>query len=169
MGPGARTAATLAALSALLVGALAWGWSALTEPLPTTPELAICTETSVSEGTKVYPDQVVVNVLNAGRREGLAGRTMQLFVDQGFVAGERANAPQGTEVAVAQIWAADKSNPAVRLVRSRLGQDTPVVDGDAPAPGITVVVGDGFDELQKGKKSALARTDTTVCAAPEGS
>ena len=166
MREGARTAATLTTLLVVLLAGLLWGWSQLTAPLPKAPEAKICNPTTIREGEKIYPDQVVVNVLNAGRREGLAGRTMQLFVDQTFVAGSRANAPDGTKVTVAQIWADDKSNPAVRLVRSRLPKGTRVVTGNSVDVGITVVVGDEFETLRTGKESTKAKQDTSVCVPP---
>ncbi|WP_372728999.1 LytR C-terminal domain-containing protein [Nocardioides sp.] len=169
MRDGARTAATLTALVVLLLGAVMWGWSQVTAPLPKAPETKICTDTAVREGEKIYPDQVVVNVLNAGRREGLAGRTQQLFSDQEFVAGERDNTPDDMDVDVksAQVWAADKSDPAVRLVKSRLPKGTPVVDLDSGFElGITVVVGDEFETLRPGKESVTVKQDTTLCIPP---
>ena len=167
MREGARTAATLTALVAVLLGASLWGWSELTAPLPEAPEAKICNSTTIREGERVYPDQVVVNVLNAGRREGLAGRTMQLFADQSFVTGARGNTPDGSPaVPRAEIWADDKANPAVRLVRSRLPKGTKVVTGNLVEPGVTVVVGDEFEALRPGKESIKAREDTTVCVPP---
>ena len=98
MRPGVKTAITLSVLGTILAVGAVWGWSVLTEPLPTDVVAPTCVATQISEGDKVFPRQVVVSVLNAGTREGLAGRTMRLFTDQGFTAGESANAPKGTDV-----------------------------------------------------------------------
>ncbi len=166
--PGVRSALTLTALGLLLVAAVVWGWSAVTAPLPDSGPQAPCTPTPVAKGEPIRSDQVLVSVLNAGTREGLAGRTMQLLVDAGFAEGESGNAPPGTRVAAAQVWATQPRNPAVQLVASRLGPDTEVVKREATAPGVVVVVGDDFTELAKGQRKVVARSDTEICSPPQG-
>ncbi|MDN4171984.1 LytR C-terminal domain-containing protein [Nocardioides sp. SOB77] len=161
-----RTLLTLGVLSLLLLGGAAWGWSALTEPVPGAVDSPTCVDTDVTAGSRLFADQVVVSVLNAGDREGLAGQTMQVLVDGGFVQGDTGNAPNGTEVAVAQIWADTPAHPAVRLVASRLGPEAEVVRRDSTEPGVTVVVGDGFEELVEGKESVRVRRDSVVCSPP---
>ena len=167
MRPGAKTAVTLSVLGTILAVGAAWGWSALTKPLPTDVAAPTCLATQISKGDRVFPRQVVVSVLNAGTREGLAGRTMRLFTDQGFTAGESANAPKGTDVATQEIWTDNPSSPAVRLVRTRLGKGTKVVlKDDVTQSGVVVVVGDGFDELGEGKATVKAREDSEICSPP---
>ncbi|MDN4161367.1 LytR C-terminal domain-containing protein [Nocardioides abyssi] len=162
-----RSLLTLGVLTLLLLLGAAWGWSAATKPFPGAVESPVCVDTEVSEGSKLFPDRVVVSVLNAGRREGLAGRTMQLFGDAGFVEGDTGNAPRGTEVAYAQVWAETPADPAVRLVRSRLGPDAGFERREGPGTGVTVVVGDGFQELLDGKESVKVKRDSVVCSPPE--
>ena len=162
-----RSTLTLVFLVAVLLGAGLWGWGALTAPLPRADDLPPCEDTLVPAGTRVYPDQVSVSVFNASSRTGLAARTMGLFTDAGFAEGDRGDAPRGTTVARAQIWASDPANPAVRLVRSHLGEDTPVVAGEELGVGVVVIVGEDFEALVKGKRSARAGTDTMVCIPPE--
>lgn len=166
MRPGVRTALTLSVLGVILAVGAAWGWSALTRPLPTEVAAPTCVATQISQGDKVFPRQVVVSVLNAGGREGLAGRTMRLFTDQGFTSGESGNAPKGTDVSTAEIWTENPSSPAVRLVRTRLGPGTKVVSKDVPQSGVVVVVGDGFAELGKGRATVTAREDSEICSPP---
>lgn len=166
MTQGLRTTITLAVLAALLVAGLAWGWSAATTPLPDVVEASDCTETPVAAGEKVYADQVLVSVLNAGDRSGLASDTMKLLVDRGFVFGERGNAPSGTEVARAEIWAADPDGPQARLVATWLGKGTEIRTHETTAEGIVVVVGDEFRRLARGRKAVAATTDTTICVPP---
>jgi hypothetical protein len=165
VSPSIRTASTLVALAALLVVGLAWGWSAATSPLPestsSTPDG--CTPIEVAAGEEVYPDQVLVSVLNAGSKDGLAQSTMQLLVDQGFGFGERGNAADGTEVARAVIWTDDPDGPATRLVASWLGKGVEITTGETTAPGVVVVVGDRFKKLAKGRKSITAEADATLC------
>ena len=77
----ARSALTLAGLTLVLVLATLWAWSAVTAPLPGQKSSAACTDTSISEGQKVYPGAVTVSVLNASERNGLASETLSQFRD----------------------------------------------------------------------------------------
>lgn len=165
MGQGAKTTVTLAVLVALLAFGATWGWSALTQPLPKLADAPSCTETPVSAGDTVTPEQVTVSVLNAGKRAGLASRTMTELTDQGFHQGQSGNAPSGTKVGYAQIWTDDPDSPAVALVRSRLGR-AKVVQRDIDQVGVVLVVGDKFDKLRKGKASVTATKATTICSPP---
>ncbi len=166
MGDGARTAVTIAVLGVILFVGAAWGWSSLTEPFPEAADPPTCVDRPIARGEKVYPDQVVVSVFNAGNREGLAGRTMQLLGEQGFGAGDSGNAPVGTRVAKVEIWTKDPRNPAVRLVASRFGPDTEVVRRSAAGAGVFVVVGDAFQKLVAGRKAVRALDDVEVCGPP---
>ncbi|HEU4810684.1 MAG TPA: LytR C-terminal domain-containing protein [Nocardioides sp.] len=166
MRDGARTTATLAVLFCILLLAAVWGWSALTDPFPGKADLPTCVATSVPEGEKVYPDQVVVSVFNAGTREGLAGRTMQLFTDQGFVEGDSGNAPSNARVSTAEIWTDDPTSPAVLLIASRLGPNAKIVRRDTTGAGVVVIVGDAFKDLREGRKSVKATEDSEICSPP---
>ncbi|WP_435747645.1 LytR C-terminal domain-containing protein [Nocardioides sp. SYSU DS0663] len=161
-----RTLLTMGLLLVLVVAGAAWGWSAATKPFPGRVEAPTCLETTITAGTRVFPDQVTVSVLNAGDREGLAGRTLGLFEDEGFGRGQTGNAPEDTEVAGAQVWTETPGSPAARLVASRLGKDVEVVRRDTTTAGVTVVVGDGFRKLVKGRKAVKARNDVTICSPP---
>jgi hypothetical protein len=163
---GARSAVTLAVLGTILAIGAMWGWSEATKPFPGAVEPPTCVDQAIQRGEKVFPDQVVVTVLNAGNREGLAGRTMGLFVDEGFREGDRGNAPARTRVSRAEIWAADPSSPAVALVASRLGGDTGVVRRRSAGSEVVVVVGDRFTRLTDGRRFVVARQDTSICTPP---
>lgn len=160
----ARTVATLVVLALVLVIGGAWGWAAVTKPFPGRAEVPTCSLQTVVQGDKVYPDQVTVSVLNAGTREGLAGRTMQLLEDEGFDQGDSDNAPGGTAVENVEIWTDDPESPAVRLVASRLGDALQIVRRITSAAGVVVVVGDGFTNLSKGRKFVVAHADTEICS-----
>lgn len=155
-------------LGVVLLAGVAWGWNAATKPLPERADLPVCEVTTVAKGDKIYADQVTISVLNAGSREGLAGRTMQLFVEQGFAVGASANASADTRVPTVELWTDDPGNPAVKLVASRLPEGARVVRRDTTTPGITVVVGDEFTDLVKGKRAVRAREDAEVCSPPVG-
>jgi hypothetical protein len=163
-----KAALTLATLAVLVLLGVTWGWAALTTPFPhlgsTTP--AACVATTVHPGERIAPPRVTVSVFNASQRVGLAGRTMAEFQGQGFGPGNVGNAPRGTHVAYAQVWTKDPTNPAVRLVRSRLGRPARVVEKTHHGPGVIVMVGARFDKLVRGVPSVKVRKTTTVCAPP---
>jgi methionine-rich copper-binding protein CopC len=166
-----RTALTLAALVALLMIGVSWGWSEVTTPVPDTEEesTAVCEDVTVAAGDKVHPDQVTVSVLNAGTREGLAGRTMADLVDEGLRQGQKANAPDGTKVEDVEIWTDDPSSPAVRLVATYLaknGKGVEVVRREPLNLGVNVVVGDEFDKVVKGRAAVIASDDAVICSPP---
>lgn len=166
MGGATRSGVTLAGLVLLLVAGAAWGWAALTAPFPGKSDASTCVEVAVDKGDKVFTDQVVVSVYNAGDREGLAGRTLQLLKERGFVAGDSANAPDGTDVPVVQVWAPDPENPAVRLLLRQLGPAHKLIERSSPGDGVTLVVGDGFRKFAKGPKSVVATKDAEICSPP---
>ena len=161
-----RTAITLAALAVLLLVGVTWGWSQVSQPLPGKADAAICVPTSYAAGDELFVQDVTVSVLNASKREGLAGRTLQLFQDDGFAEGQTSNAPEGTAVAVAEIWVTDPESPAAKLVRARVGPVTVRAEPNNPALGVTVVVGDGFGELRQGPASLVLKADAVVCSPP---
>ena len=161
-----RTAITLAALAVLLLVGVTWGWSQVSQPLPGKADAAICVPTSYAAGDELFVQDVTVSVLNASKREGLAGRTMSELVTAGFAEGQTRNAPDQTRVLRAEIWTTDADNPAARLVRSRFGRAEVVEKDDPGAAGIVVVVGDDFEETVEGRASIKADTDVVICGPP---
>ena len=166
MTRGARTAITLSVLCLALAIAAAWGWTAATKPLPAKVDTPICVDKDVAAGDKVFPQDVTVSVYNASKRDGLAGRTMQLLTDAGFSKGSVGDVTG--QVAVVQIWTLDPESPAVALVASRLGDGVEVERRQPPGVGVAVVVGDDFESLVKGKKAVVAKSDAEICSPPIG-
>ena len=165
MSQALKTMITLVVLVVLLGVAGSWGWSALTAPLPDLSSGPACVDTAVQAGEAVTPRQITVSVLNAGRRAGLASRTMTALTDQGFNKGDSGNAPRKTAVGSAQIWTDDPDSPAVALVASRLGR-VKVVQRDVTEIGVVVVVGDRFAGVRRGPSSMKATKGTTICSPP---
>jgi LytR cell envelope-related transcriptional attenuator len=165
LDPRIRTALTLAVLLALIGVGAAWGWSAMTKPLPATGPVSTgpCRTLEVPAGQKVYPKDVVVSVFNGSTRAGLAQRTLALFVDEGFGPGEVNNAPKNSGVTNAEIWAANPEDPAVQLVASRL-KDVDIIEGPALGAGVVVLVGDRFPGLATGEPFVTATSDVEICA-----
>jgi hypothetical protein len=160
-----RTTITLVALGALLMIAAVWGWHATMKPLPAKVDSPICVDTPVAAGSKVYPQQVTVSVYNAGQREGLAGRTMQLLKDAGFAAGQAGNAASA-KVDDVEIWTSTPESPDVQLLATYFGDDVKVERRDGPGVGVTVIVGDEFRDLAQGQRSFVAEDDADICSPP---
>jgi LytR cell envelope-related transcriptional attenuator len=162
-----RTAITLAALAALILFGVTWGWAQMTKPFPGKVEAAICTDTAYGSGDELFIQDVTVSVLNASGREGLASQTLLALEEAGFAAGETGNAPKGTAVeGPAEIWVDDVDNPGAKLLRARLGQVPVVSHPENTKAGITVVVGDAFGDLRQGPDSVTLTTDAVVCSPP---
>ncbi|HEX3929654.1 MAG TPA: LytR C-terminal domain-containing protein [Nocardioides sp.] len=161
-----KTLITLAILAALLFIGVTWGWAALRTPFPHSTTTKTCYPTTLKPGDRVSPPKVTVTVLNASDRAGLAERTISDFEDQGFGPGSVGNAPKGTVVHYAQIWAHNRQNPAVQLVASRLGPHAAIVAKKYSGPGVVVVVGAQFQQLVEGKQSTRVTKAVTICSPP---
>jgi hypothetical protein len=167
MRDGARSALTLGVLCLLLVGAGAWGWHALTEPLPDNAPPPPCTDTTVAAGTDVFRDQVAVSVFNGSTRSGLAGATMEQLEERGFVGADTGNAPQ--RIRDVQIWSDEPKNPAVRLVKRqfRKAAVVPGPEGEDLGRGVVVVLGQSYSSLRdKEVEKVTAGADATFCSPP---
>ena len=163
MSGALRSALTLAVLAVLVLIAAVWGWAALTKPFPRDEPVAICEDETVTAGSEVRRDQVVVSVFNGSGRSGLAGATSAQLAERGFVEGDIGDSP--LPATTTQIWSADPTNPAVLLVKRQFRQ-AEVVQGDALGPGIVVVVGENFQALRKKQvESVVAKADATYCRA----
>lgn len=161
-----KTLLTLSVLCVLVVLGITWGWSAVTSPFPQKASPKVCSRTAVQPGDRVSAPQVTVSVFNASTRVGLAARTMANFEDMGFGSGRVGNAPKGTNVSFAEVWASKPGNPAVQLVASRLGPGAHVVNQHHKGPGVTVVVGQGFQKLVAGKSSIKVTAPAYICSPP---
>ena len=161
-----KTVLTLAVLAVLVLVGVAWGWSSMTTPFPHKATPKDCYSTHLQAGDRVSPPEVTVSIYNASERVGLAGRTMSAFEDQGFGAGKVGNAAKGTTVLYAQIWTQDRTNPAVRLVASRLGPRAHIIDHAPKGPGVTVMVGPQFLKLVQGKQSIKVTEPSSICSPP---
>lgn len=163
---GLRTFIILAVLAVLVALGFTWGWKAMTAPFPQKVTPPPCVQTTVEKGDKVYPSQVVVSVLNASDRSGLAGRAMSDLTEQGFVKGTTGNAPSGTKIAHTQVWASDPSSPSAELVSSWLDH-AKILKDKSGQPGVVVVAGPVFpDEISGGKKYVETQRPGTICSPP---
>jgi hypothetical protein len=160
-----RSTATLGLLAVIFVLATAWAWHKVRQPFPTstTAATAICENVPVSRGGTIQTSEVLVNVLNAGTKVGLAQNTQAKLADFGFSAGERGNTAKVRSHLTAEVWTDNPKGPATRLVASYLGPHVRVIRRYSDYPGITVVVGDAFGAVHRGLPSIKAPVKTTVC------
>jgi hypothetical protein len=165
-----RTPITLLVLLGVVVGAGWYGWSQVQEPLdnPFGDSGEDCVNRTVEEGRTLRPRQVVVNVYNAGNRDGLASATLDALVRRGFVRGTSANAPRRVNVSTVTVIDRDPDSAAVRLLRAQFRGPVPLQRRpDLGDVGLDVVVGNDYVGLQpNAPRSATARSDTDVCLPP---
>jgi LytR cell envelope-related transcriptional attenuator len=161
-----KTLLTLAVLAVLLLVGVAWGWSAMTSPFPQKATTKDCNPTVLQAGDRVSAPKVTVSVFNASDRVGLAERTMTSFENQGFGAGKVGNAPKDAHVIYAQVWTDDRSDPAVQLVKSRLGPRAHFDSRHHGGPGVVVMVGPQFAKLVPGKSSVKVTSTARICSPP---
>jgi hypothetical protein len=171
MDARARSAATLGVLVMLCLVGILVGIRALTSDLPTGPLVERTTEKcenrNIAQGKKIRADEITVSVYNAGRENGAASRVMKELQTRGFASGESGNAPKGTEVIRAQVWADSRKNSAARLVALQLGSGIKVFGGKPKlGPGIVVVVGDELGKLPQGPTQIRAAVRTNICSPP---
>jgi hypothetical protein len=171
MDARARSAATLGVLVMLCLVGILIGIRALTSDLPTGPLVESTTEQcenrNIAQGKKIRADEITVSVYNAGRKNGAASRVMKELQTRGFADGESGNAPKGTEVIRAQVWADSPRNSAARLVALQLGTGIKVFAGKpALGPGIVVVVGDQLGKMPKAPAQIRAAVRSNICSPP---
>ena len=166
MPQGVKTAVVILVLGAVLAVVGVWGFQRATEPFPGKADPPKCLPQEVEEGQKVRVDQVTVSVYNASDRNGLAGRTMSQLEEVGFGKGDTGNAPKESGVRYAEIWTETPRAPDVQLVASHLGPRTEVVRRNSRGVGVTVLVGEDFEDLVRAPRRVVAEEDATICAPP---
>jgi hypothetical protein len=160
-----RTAVTLGVLALLLVIGVTQGLDAVSKPFPKSEDPPVCVDNAIGRGDVLRAGSVTVSVINAGGRTGLANATLTDLVTRGFSRGELSNVPD-PDVRSAQIWAPAGRSAAVRLVRTYLGGKVEIVERDSAVAGITVVVGNQFPGVVKGRFQVKVTADGTVCGPP---
>lgn len=161
----AKTSATLAVLTLLLILGVSKGLEAVSEPFPENVDPPICVDSPTEPGDILRPGGITVSVLNASGRQGLAQTTLDQLEKQGFARGQFSNVTD-EDVPSAQIWSPAGNTAAVRLVVSYLGGDVKIINRDATAAGITIVLGDRFPGVRPGRAQAKVTSSGSVCSPP---
>lgn len=155
------TAVTMSVLVVVLVTMAVLGFSQLTAPLPGTGSSSptSCSEAEKQVQTFLRRSEVQVSVFNAGTQKGLASTTLEKIEEAGFRAGNAGNAPPGSEVRRALVRTTETDDPAAALVAQALGRRTKVEVTRADlGPGVDVLVGDLFGELDPGAAKRIKLT-----------
>ena len=146
------TAITLVVLLVVLGGMAVYGIKHALAPLPGGSSSAepTCSDTEKEVKQFLRRSEVQVSVFNAGKREGLAGTTLEKIEEAGFKAGNAGNAPRSADVRRAVVWTTEPNDYSARLVALALGPGTRVeVTETDLGPGIDVLVGNKFRGLNK--------------------
>lgn len=168
-----KTPITLLVLVGVLLAAAFYGWNALVNPEEALPkhrsqlvEAPACSKLERFRiGEKVKSRDIVVNVYNAGGIAGLAGETLDALVDNGFQGGIADNAPISVAARNVTVLTKSKRDPLARLVALQFKGDVTFAAGPKMAPGIDVVVGDEFVQVDTAAHRALVlRRPITTCS-----
>lgn len=160
-----RTIATLSVLTLLVLYAVNRGLDEVSKPFPKSEDPPICVDEAVTAGDIVRPGGITLSVINAGTEAGRARATLNELAQKGFAEGQVDNL-RDPEIKGAQIWVPGGKSAVARLVRSYLGGKVEVVDRTSTTAGITVVIGDDFAGVRKGRNQVKVSADETVCGPP---
>lgn len=153
-----RTPLTLLVLLAVLCYGAWWGWEKVVAPAPAAqPEP--CVETQVEKGT-LKSSQVTVNVLNGGRKRGLAGTVGEQLLSKKFKIDQIGNTDREIETTI--IVGAGEKNPEVLLVKGFF-KGAAVEADDRSDHSVDVLVGNKYGGFQKKAKTSIAVKTETVC------
>lgn len=174
-----RTPITMVVLLCVLLGAAYYGWQTIVNPGSDKTAAAHnggrrCKhKVTIKKGQHVTSSEVVVNVYNIGSRGGLATETLDELVHRGFKRGIADNArgnltswPNATVV-----LPRGQAGPQTRLVHNQFLGIVKYHRGPALAPGVDILVGDGFRGVDKSAHSFVRvnrRVDTCVAKKTAG-
>jgi hypothetical protein len=163
-----RTAATMAALTALLIAGAYFGWSGMTEGWlgddgTATAENGPTESCSTPAPVTVLSRRVRVSVYNAGAPAGQATEVMAALGDQGFIQGVLTDAPAPIAVRGIVLWPGKADDEAVKLVRRQFRKARVAPERRALGPGINVMVGQEFGDLARNAPRRIEVPQPEVC------
>ena len=160
---------TLVVLLGLLVAGACIGWRTLSAPLAEERRAGhqrprpACDRGWTRDSSGRATSRSASTTPAAG--PGSPARPRRSSTARGFIPGDVGNAPAGLgDVHFVRVLAADRQDPAARLVALQFGQHTLVQAPTATsAPGVDVVVGDDFVGLVKAPEGITARRAGSGC------
>ncbi|MDD9349833.1 MULTISPECIES: LytR C-terminal domain-containing protein [unclassified Mumia] len=168
MTRGLRTFLTMSVLSAILIGGTYTGVQLLFAKAPELPDAdatTACRNRVLEPGEQIAPNQVLVNVLNAGGLSGMANRTALNLQGIGFLPGTVGNAPEGTSIANVRVVAPEPKRVDARLVGAQFKGKVQYTKGTPEDDAtVEVYIGKKFKGLKKNPVMALkAKNRVTIC------
>ncbi len=163
-----RTAATMAALTGLLLAGAYFGWVGMTEGWlggdgTATAENASTETCSTPPPVTVRSSRIRVSVYNAGAPGGQATEVMAALGDQGFIQGVLTDAPPPIAVRGIVLWPGRANEGAVRLVRRQFRNARVAPERRPLGPGINVMVGQEFGDLARNAPRRIDVPQPEVC------
>lgn len=147
----------------LFVVGLFVGFKLLTATADTFDAAPTCENRTVAEGEKLTSNLVTVNVYNASQRAGLANRVSINLQRRGFQAGTVANSTSEVKPDAVAILTDDRDDPRVKLVAQQF-DDVEFSEPDIKiADGVTVIVGDAYQDLVEAPRDIESDREITVC------
>jgi hypothetical protein len=156
-------------LLGVLLAAAFYGWQTVISPARENDKQADagpeCEKVAeFRKGDVIRPDDIVVNVYNAGTEPGAAGDTLDQLVNRGFARGEADNAPADVRTRTVVVVTDDKKDPTVKLVSNQFKGKVRYVNVDMEAPGISIVIGNDFKGIDRSAKKTLKiKADISSC------
>ena len=147
----------------VFVAGLFVGFKLLTASADTFDAAPTCENRTVAEGEKLTSNLVTVNVYNASQRAGLANRVGINLQRRGFQAGTVANSTSEVKPDNVAILTDDRDDPRVKLVAQQF-EDVEFSEPDIKiADGVTVIVGDDYQDLVDAPRDVESDRAITVC------
>ena len=157
------TAPTLVvAVIVFLAGAVV-GFRLLTASADTFDEGPTCEQRTIAQGERLTSNLVTVNVYNASQRAGLANRVSINLQRRGFLGGAVANSTSEVKPENVAILTDDRDDPRVKLVAEHFDGVEYAEPDIRATDGVTVVIGDGYEDLAEGPREIEAERAVTVC------
>ena len=142
-----RTAITLLAVFAILLGTYYYASSYWNQPANRSASSPSCTPTIPATGP-LQPQHVRLNVYNATKRSGLAATTAKQLKDRGFLVGTIGNDPaRRTVPQSAEVRYGPSGERAAQLVLTQVPGAAPIKDEARADASVDLVLGDAFQQL----------------------
>ncbi|MGH1564646.1 LytR C-terminal domain-containing protein [Mumia sp. DW29H23] len=173
MSRGLRTFLTMSVLAAVLVAGTYTGVRLLFAEAPELPDAdasSSCRNRTLEPGEQLAPNQVSVNVFNAGGRSGMANRTMINLQGIGFLPGKIGNAPDDTRIANVRVVAREPKRVDARLVGAQFKGKVQYTKGTPEdEASVEVYIGTDFKGMKKEPVKAIkAKNRVTLCVPDVG-
>jgi hypothetical protein len=147
----------LAALIAVFLGSIFWGYEALFRPPAAPPPPPPCVVQTIS--SELSSSQVTVNVYNGGTKSGQAAVVAEALAGKGFVIADIDNAQP---VSWVTIVGSTKESPEVLLVAGFF-PDAVLRADDRETHSVDVIINNLWEALPEDAPTTISVSTGTVC------